>query len=458
MHQGQGRTGLRSLHRKQGPHRTDRTPRPTALRGRAQQAARPQGDRFRHLYGRRDEDCRKPGGRDLRQEAAAGVEQGSAPADEPPLDAHLPDLGERLQQQRSRAKRGRRPYMPTGDGPQRPLGSPAGEDQRLPRAVARRLAARSAQDFRRWSYGDRPHGGARDAGDTRTIKRQVGRSAWVVEADSKKDCDPSDQEWRVRRGAERLDEGARRRRRRKWLKAGGRDPDGQGLPPGTGPPQGGTGSPVLAKGCLHDGLELWGEKGVNRHGRGAACLIRSADAVVCAVANQTDAARVSNGLGGRLEKCGRERSGAKTRLLPFSRHHLAGQPSVEVLGGECRWGKARQGKDPLQRRTARKTLRTSLTRCTAWGKEPRHLRGPVRFQRLNATRRGASKDDGVHGHAASRQECGNKAIRIWLPWLKRRSPRPSDTWQGYTAVLERCKVARPWIIGRPTPRQAALKA
>ena len=44
-----------------------------------------------------------------------------------------------------------------------------------------------------------------------------------------------------------------------------------------------------------------------------------------------------------------------------------------------------------------------------------------------------------------------------LKWLNRRRQRHSDTWQGYTAVLERFKIARPRIVGRPKTRQAALK-
>jgi retron-type reverse transcriptase len=50
----------------------------------------------------------------------------------------------------------------------------------------------------------------------------------------------------VRMWAERMDDGARLRLMRKWLKAGGLDTDGQGLHPGTGTPQGGTVSPILA--------------------------------------------------------------------------------------------------------------------------------------------------------------------------------------------------------------------
>jgi RNA-directed DNA polymerase len=361
---------------------------PTSLQGRAKQADRQKGYRFRNRYGMLDEDFLKQCWRDSRKEAASGVEQGRAQAYEPHRDANIHALVERLKQKRYRAKLVRRPYSPTGDGTQRPLGIPAGEDKRLQRAVARLLEAIDEQDCRRGSDGYRPQVGALEAVDTLTLKRQCGRYAWVVEADIQKFVDPIAHGWMVRRVAERMDEGARRRLIRKWLNAGVLDPDGQVLHPVTGTPPGGTVSPVLANVFLHDVLEVWVEKVVKRHGRGDACRIRDADDFGCAVEDQADAERFSSVRGQRLETFGLERSGAKTRSIPFSRHRQAGQTSCEVLGFEFRWGKDRKGRDHRKRRTARKKLRASLKRCTAWCQENRHLRRPVRFQRLNAKLRG----------------------------------------------------------------------
>jgi RNA-directed DNA polymerase len=431
---------------------------PTSLQGIAQKAERQKGYRFRNLYGMLNEDFLKQCWRDIRKDAASGVDHVSAQVYEQHLDANIHDLVERLKQKRYRAKLVRRHDIPKGDGTQRPLGIPAVEDKLLQLAVARLLEAIYEQDFLRCSYGYRPHVGALDAVDTLTIKLQFGRYAWVVEADIKKYFDPIDHEWMVRMLAERIDDGALLRLIRKWLQAGVLDTDGQVLHPVTGTPQGGTVSPVLANVFLHYVLDVWFEKVVKRHGRGEACLIRYADDFVCAFENQADAERFYNVLGRRLEQFGLELSGAKTRLIPFSRHHLAGKTSFEFLGFEFRWGKDRKGKDHLKRRTARKKLRTSLKRFTAWCKENRHVRLPVLFQRLNAKLRGYYNDYGVHGNAASLQEFFNNAIRILLKWLNRRSQRHSYTWQGYTAVLERFQVARPRIVGRPQTRQAALKA
>jgi RNA-directed DNA polymerase len=250
---------------------------PTSLQGIAKKAESQKGYRFRNLYGRLNEDFLKQCWRDIRKEAASGVDQVSARAYEQHLDENIHRLVERLKQKRYRAKLVRRHYMPKGDGTQRPLGIPAVEDKLLQLAVARLLEAIYEQDFLRCSDGYRPHVGALDAGDTLTIKLQFGRYAWVVEADIKKFFDTIDHDWMVRMLAERIDDGALLRLIRKWLKAGVLDTDGQVLHPVTGTPQGGTVSPRLANVFLPYVLDLWFEKVVKRHCRGEACLIRYAD-------------------------------------------------------------------------------------------------------------------------------------------------------------------------------------
>ena len=148
---------------------------PPSLQGRAQKAESQQGSRFRTLSGMLDVDVLKQGWRDIRKEAAAGVDQGSAQAYEQHLDANIHDLVERLKQKRSRATRVRRHSMPTGDGTQRPLGIPAGEDTLLQLAVARLLEAIDEQDVLRCRSGYRPQVGALEAVDTRTITLPCGR-------------------------------------------------------------------------------------------------------------------------------------------------------------------------------------------------------------------------------------------------------------------------------------------
>jgi RNA-directed DNA polymerase len=121
----------------------------------------------------------------------------------------------------------------------------------------------------------------------------------VVEADITPCFETIDHDGRVRMVAERMDDGALRRLLRTWLQAGVLDTEGTVRHPVTGTPQGGTASPVLAKGFLPDGRDGWCEKVVKRHWRGAACLLRYADDCVCAFADRAEAERFYNVLGQR---------------------------------------------------------------------------------------------------------------------------------------------------------------
>ena len=216
-------------------------------------------------------------------------------------------------------------------------------------------------------------------------------------------------------------------------------------------------SPVRAQVFLPYGRDGGFANVVKRHGRGEACLRRYADDGGCGFEDHADAERFSNVLGQRLKKVGLALSGAKTRLIPFNRHRRAGKTRCACLGGALRWGTDRKGHEHRKRRTARTQLRSALTRGTAWGTENRPLRLSGLCKRLHATLRGDSTYYGVHGNAASLQQCCNRALRIVRTWRNRRSQRHRDTWQGDKDVLERFKVARPRIVGRPQTRQATLK-
>src|SRR5882724_10871115 len=155
----------------------------TSLQGIAEKAKSQEKYRFRNLYGMLNEALLRDGWRDIRTDAAYGVDEVSAQAYEQDLDANISHLVERLKRKRYRAKLVRRHDSPKGNGQLRPVGIPAVEDQLLQWAVTRLLTAIDEQDCLRGSDGYRPHMGALDAVDKRTITLQFGRSNWVVEAD-----------------------------------------------------------------------------------------------------------------------------------------------------------------------------------------------------------------------------------------------------------------------------------
>ncbi len=425
----------------------------TSLQGIAEKAGREKKYRFRNLYGMLDEGFLLACWRDIRKDAAYGVDRVSAQEYGEELEENIKRLVERLRGKCYRAKLIRRRYIPKGGGKARPLGIPVVEDKLLQRAVARILEAIYEQDFLRCSYGYRPGVGALDAVDKLTVKLQFGQYDYVVEADIEGFFEHIDHGWMMRMLEERIDDRAFMRLIGKWLKAGVLDTDGKVLHPVTGTPQGGVVSPVLANVYLHYALDMWFQRTVKRGCCGEACLIRYADDYVCAFEKREDAERFYSELSQRLGKFGLELSPDKSRVIPFSRHG-SGKSSFEFLGFEFRWGKDRGGKDHLKRRTSRKKLRDSLRRFTEWCKESRHRRLKVLFERLNAKLRGYYNYYGVCGNYASLAEFFGWAMRILKKWLDRRSQRRSYNWTGYKEVLKHFRVERPRIVGRPKVRLA----
>jgi hypothetical protein len=179
---------------------------------------------------------------------------------------------------------------------------------------------------------------------------------------------------------------------------------------------------------------------------------------VAAFQYQEEADRFYQELGPRLGKCGLEMAVDKTRGIPLSHRHARGRTSFDFLGFELRWGTDRGGKPHLKRHTARKKLRNSLKRFTAWCRETCRSRVRDVFRDLNVKRRGYYRYYGVHGNSPSLQQFFHHAMRILFKWLNRRSQRRSYTWTGFIELLRHFQVERPRLVGRPNTRQAAVEA
>jgi RNA-directed DNA polymerase len=390
----------------------------------------------------------------IRKNAAYGVDKVSAEEYGKHLFVNIRQLVDRLKRKSYRARLIRRHYIPKGNGKMRPLGIPVVEDKLLQLAVVQILEAIYEQDFLRCSYGYRPKVGALDAVDTLTIKLQFGRYGRVVEADIKGFFDNIDHDRLLKMLEERIDDKALLRLIRKWLKAGVLDTNGEVIHPEAGTPQGGIVSPILANIYLHYCLDGWFQHVVKKHCGGEACLIRYADDFVCAFEREGDAERFYQVLGKRLKKFGLELSGEKTRVIAFDRRQSK-PGSFEFLGFEFRWGKDRQGKAHVERRTSRKKLRSSLDRFTEWCREKRHCRAKDWFKELKPKLQGYYNYYGVSGNYASLQQFFGEAMQILRKWLNRRSQRTSYSWEGFRALIEHFQVPRPRIRPRPRVGMAA---
>ena len=421
----------------------------TSLQAIAKKASEQPEYRFRNLFGLLNEEMLIDSWQFIRKSAASGVDRVSAKEYEQNLEENVQQLVDGLKRKQYRAKNVLRRYIPKGKGKLRPLGIPATQDKLLQIAVKRILEAIFEQDFLNSSYGYRPGVGALDAVDKLTIKLQFGKYNYVVEADIKGFFDNIDHEWLLKMLAERVDDKAFLWLIEKWLKAGVLDTDGKVLLPETGSPQGGIVSPILANIYLHFALDLWFQKVVIPHCEGEACLIRFADDFVCAFEREEDARRFHEALSERMGKFNLELSAEKTQILPFSANPAVGSSSFNFLGFEFRWGKDRAGKPHVNKRTARKSLRSSLTRFKLWCKQNRHCHLPDLLKMLNAKLRGYFNYFGVHGNFPSLSLFHYHAIKYLWKYLNQRSQRKSYNWEGFNQLLAEFGIVKPHIVNRP---------
>jgi group II intron reverse transcriptase/maturase len=421
----------------------------TSLLAIAKKAQEKKDLRFFNLYRLIDENFLLDCWRDIRKNAAHGVDGIDAGDYAENLMGNIRSLVERLKRKTYRARLVRRHWIPKPDGRQRPLGIPVVEDKLLQLAVTRILEAIYEQDFLRCSYGYRPNKGALDAVDKLTVKLQFGQYHFVVDADIQGFFDNLDQKALVEMLSRRIGDRELLRLIQKWLKAGVLDTDGKVIHPVTGTPQGGIVSPILANVYLHYTLDLWFHEVVRWHSKGEACLIRYADDFVCAFEHQEEAQQFFGALEHRLEKYGLQLAAAKSRVIPFSRNGEPGATRFDFLGFEFAWRKDRAGKPHVKRRTSRKKLRNSLANFTQWCKQSRHVPLKELFPQLKLKLHGYYNYYGVAGNSGGLKEFFNEAMGTLRKWLNRRSQRRSFTRQGFDDLLEHFYVPRPRIVGRP---------
>ena len=428
----------------------------TSLRGISNRASKNKAHRFGNLYGLLDENFLAWCFRQLKKDAAPGVDLVDFYEYRKNLDVNIANLVKRLKQKRYRAKLVRRRYIPKINGKLRPLGIPATEDKVLQFAAAKILEAIFEQDFLNVSYGYRPGTGPQDAVRDLTRKLQFGRYSHIVEADIKGFYDNIDHKWMIRMLEQRINDGPFLRLIQKWLKAGILDTSGKVIHPATGTPQGGIVSPILANVYLHYALDLWVEKRIKRQCNGEALIIRYADDFVCAFQYKQDAELFYQQLNERLGKFGLEVAPEKTRILPFSRNRPKQSETFDFLGFEFRRAISRKSKPIITRRTSRKKLAASTATFTEWIKTNRNKKISKLMATLRAKYRGYWNYYGVIGNYLSLKTFYYRTVRILFKWLNRRSQRLSYNWAGFQDLLRQFLIPAPKITEKYPSKQLKL--
>jgi group II intron reverse transcriptase/maturase len=304
---------------------------------------------------------------ELKQDAAAGVDDLTWQDYQANLERNLEDLHERVQRGAYRALPSRRTYIPKPDGRQRPLAIAALEDKIVQRATVALLNAIYEEDFLGFSYGFRPGRCAHDALDALFVGINSTKVNWILDADIRSFFDEISQQWLVRFLEHRIGDRRIIRVIQKWLKVGVLE-NGIVAVSDRGTGQGSVISPLLANIYLHYALDLWAERWRRREATGDMIFVRYADDFIVGFQHEADARRFLDEMRKRLHEFALSLHPDKTRLIEFGRFAAAnreqrglGKPETfNFLGFTFMCGKSRQGFFLLKRKTRRDRMRAKL--------------------------------------------------------------------------------------------------
>jgi group II intron reverse transcriptase/maturase len=236
----------------------------------------------------------------------------------------------------------------------------------------------------------------------------------------------------------------------RMLKAGVQTPGGI-VYDELGSPQGSIVSPVIANVFLDHVLDQWFTQVVAQHCRGYCAILRYADDCMAVFEFEDDAQRFMRVLPKRLEKFGLRLNQSKTQLLAFGKRQAwqalkDGErlPTLDFLSLTHYWGKSRNGKTRLKRKTSKKRFRRALVTINQWLRHERNAHKlPVLWLRIGLKMRGHFNYFGVTDNSRALSRFERVVHRLLFKWLNRRSQRRSFTWETFKRYLARYPLPKP---------------
>jgi group II intron reverse transcriptase/maturase len=391
--------------------------------------------------------------RQLRKDAAAGIDQMTKEKYAENLEANLTDLLERLHRMAYKPQPVRRKYIPKpGSTKQRPLGIPCFEDKLVQAGLVRILESVYEQDFIEDSYGFRPSRSCHHALKALSHAVEDHPVNHVVEADIKGFFDNVNQEWLMKFLAHRIADKRIQRMVKRFLRAGVSE-DGSVTISEEGTPQGGVISPLLANVYLHYALDLWFEKVYRKSCTGYARLVRYADDFVVCFQYKLDAQRFREELVSRLGKFGLEVEPTKTKVMGFGKFAVeharkSGQraESFDFLGLTHYCSTRKDGKGfRMKRVTSRKKFTAKLKIFKLWLKSARTMKTRELWRTVIAKVRGHYNYYGVTDNLRGIARFGVAVKKLLFKWLNRRGRKHSLNWAQFCEMLKRFPFPTPRI-------------
>jgi RNA-directed DNA polymerase len=374
--------------------------------------------------------------RELRKDAAPGIDGMTWEDYEADLGRRLEDLHRQVHRGAYRAQPSRRVYIPKPDGRQRPLAIAALEDKIVQRATANVLNAIYEEDFLGFSYGFRPERGAHDAMDALAVGINAKKVNWILDADIEKFFDSVSQEWLIEFVEHRIGDERIIRLIRKWLKAGVLE-DGVVAASDRGTGQGSVISPLLANVYLHYAFDLWAKRWREREATGGMIIVRYADDIIVGFQHESDARRFGEAMRERLGKFALSLHPDKTRLLEFGRFAAAnrerrglGKPETfNFLGFTFICGKSRAGKFLIHRKSRRDRVQAKLLEIKEALRRRRHRSIPEQGKWLGQVVRGFFAYHAVPTNIRALAAFRHHVVDLWRRTLRRRSQKDKTTWK-----------------------------
>jgi len=364
------------------------------------------------------------------------------------LDERIPDLHRRLKENRYKAPPVKRGWVEKEDGSERPLGMPVFEDKIVQRAVSMVMSAVYEQDFYDFSYGCReghsPHQAIKALRE-RCMNLNI---RWIIDADVSKFFDNLDHGILREVIKQRINDGGIIRLIGKWLNAGVLD--GEELTyPDKGTPQGSVISPLLANIFLHHVLDEWYIKEVKPRLKGRTFLIRYCDDFVIGCELEEDARRIMEVLPKRFDRFKLTIHPEKTKLVEFQppeKSRRKGKGTFDFLGFTHYWGKSREGRWIIKRKTATKRVRRAMKLIWNWSRDHRHWKMPEQYQILCSKLRGHYNYYGIRSNYKMLEVMYEYTLEAWRRWLGRRTRDGYISYEKFEEVLKVFPLPLPRIV------------
>lgn len=366
------------------------------------------------------------------------------------LEENLQALSQKLSQMSYRPQAVRRVEIPKEDGTMRPLGISCVEDKIVQEMTRRVLEAIYEPVFLSSSFGFRPNRGCHDA--LRQLHQEVmGQPVgWIADLDLAQFFDTLPHQEILKVLALRIRDRRFLQLIARMLKAGIQTPGGI-VQDELGSPQGSIVSPVIANVFLDFVLDQWFTTTVRQHCRGYCALIRYADDSIALFEFEDDARRFMRVLPKRLEKFGLRLNEEKTQLLECGKRQAGlalkqGRkfPSFDFLGFTHYWGRSRNGKARLKRKTSKKRFRRAWVTLNQWLHRNRNAQKlPQLWQAIGQKLRGHFNYFGVTDNGRALYHFEDAVHKLIFKWLNRRSQRRSFTWESFLRYLAWHPLPRP---------------